>query len=89
MIVRNAKGILTRFYACEYHILNLKRERRDWKSKLRYNLQVEVLQIWKQNNNNNNKKKKNKKKEKKTLENIESLEIWCQNKQKYYTANNQ
>ena len=78
MIVRNAKNILTRFYACEYHILNLKRERRDWKSKFRYNLQVEVLKIWKQ--------KKNKKK--KTLENIESLEIWCQNKQKYYTANN-
>lgn len=81
MIVRNAKGILTRFYACEYHILNLKRERRDWKSKFRYNLQVEVLQIWKQ--------KKNKKKEKKIQENIESLEIWCQNNQKYYTANNQ
>ena len=48
MIVRNVKGILTRFYACEYHILNLKRERRDWKSKFRYNLQVEVLKIWKQ-----------------------------------------
>ena len=43
MIARNAKGILTRFYECEYHILNLKRERRDWKSKFRYNLQVEVL----------------------------------------------
>ena len=56
MIVRNAKNILTRFYACEYHILNLKRERRDWKSKFRYNLQVEVLKIWKQKKKTRKKK---------------------------------
>jgi len=76
MIVRNAKGILTRFYACEYHILNLKRERRDWKVNFGITFKWKSYSFEKQTNKKKKKKKTKKKKKKKKKKN-RYLESWC------------